>query len=425
MIKNKIVVGILPTFVSSDTNPYANRDTFVKMYQKAIIDCGGIPIGILDDNIDLYLQLCDAFVWPGGNIMKMEFFPLIDDAIKNNKPILGICLGSQSIATYFNILSDQKADTSKNLYETYCSNKLDNMYLKKLEDLKLKNHNHIVTTEEDTILAAKHKINITKDTFLYDIYKRDSIDVVSLHSFEIPRLSSDVIVSAKSDDDVIEAVEYHKNNSYILGLQYHPELIKDYEPFKWLIKNAYNKYKILINKDNKIEDNKFKIIKYNSAYPKCSLEESNLEEQTYYSFLALKEKMKELGFIIDLESGYRSHEFQKQLFDNIANEKGLDHAKKYVATQFHSEHESGLAIDVCALVDGIWHNEFDKELDLMYQTLHKIMSDYGFILRYPKNKENITKYNYEPWHLRYVGDIEFAKKIMNNNKCLEEELDVL
>ena len=92
----------------------------------------------------------------------------------------------------------------------------------------------------------------------------------------------------------------------------------------------------------------------------------------------------------------------------------------YVAKPRHSEHETGLAIDICACIHGKWNFDSAEELNELYKYLHSIISDYGFILRYPKGKESITGYGYEPWHLRYVGSKKLAKYIMDNNLALEE-----
>ncbi len=423
MIKNKIVVGILPCYDYSDISPYKDFDYYIRMYEDMVYDCGGIPIGILNKDVSIYTDICDAYIWPGGDKIIMEFFPILVDAINYKKPVLGICLGCQSIATFFNILQDQLNDLSKPFYETYSSNKIDNEYLKKLEGNSLKLHCHSVTKDEESIDLAKHKITIKKDSFMYDIYGKDEIDVVSLHKYCIPRNSDDVYVSALSDDGIVEAIEYHKDNNYILGVQFHPEIVKDYDIFNWLINNAFKKYEVLVNKDNKMNEvYNYKIVCYKSLYPNCLNEENYLEEQTLESFLKLKKKMKYLGYIIDLESGYRFHESQEKLFNDIKSEKGYDHASLYVAMPYHSEHELGLAAEICVCINNKWYIEKSTKLNDFYKKFHSIIADFGFILRYPEGKENFTGYSYEPWHIRYVGSSSFAHFIMDNNKCLEEVL---
>lgn len=424
MLKNKIVIGILPTYYYSDTDPYGDNSHFVRMYEERVKECGAIAIGLLHNNLDIYKDMVDAYIWPGGSIITKDFYVIFDDILKNKKPLLGVCLGSQAIATYFNIMDDQKTQPYLSLMDVYDSNKLDNIYLKKLEGDILNLHRNIVLKDERSLNNAKHIIKIKKNSFMYDIYKKSEIEVVSLHSYSIARTPKNLLVSAKSKDNVIEAVEYHENNNHILGLQYHPEVINDYQPFIWLINNSYSKYYILVNKNNKIPDNiNFKIVCYKSKYNKCISEENNLEEQTLYAFIKLKEKMKELGYEIDLQSGFRYYSSQERLYNEVLSKKGKTHADKYVAKPGYSEHETGLAVDICAKINGNWFVDFDPKLNLIYNQLHKYVSDYGFIIRYPKGKEKITGYGYEPWHLRYIGNVSIAKEINKKGISLEEYLN--
>lgn len=117
-------------------------------------------------------------------------------------------------------------------------------------------------------------------------------------------------------------------------------------------------------------------------------------------------------------SAYRSHATQKQLFDRYVKKDGLEKAKTYSAFPGTSEHETGLAIDVtssdgkCA-VDNCFGDM--KEADW----LAKYASEYGFIIRYPEGKKEITGYQYEPWHLRYVG-VDLSKELAASGETLEE-----
>ena len=235
MIKNKGVVGIIPTYIDDEKNPYKDVAYFCRMFEQRIEECGGIAIGLLHNDLRVYSDLCDAYLWPGGKVIRKDFYVVFDDIIKNNKPLLGICMGSQAIATFFNVLDDKLKEPNLSLMDVYDKNKTLNPYLKKLEDNLLIHHAHSVEKNEESIKKAMHTIKLQKNTFIYDIYKQDNIDVVSLHSCTIARIPKDIIVSAVASDGVIEAVEVHKDNLRILGLQYHPEVINDNKPFKWLI----------------------------------------------------------------------------------------------------------------------------------------------------------------------------------------------
>ena len=120
-------------------------------------------------------------------------------------------------------------------------------------------------------------------------------------------------------------------------------------------------------------------------------------------------------------SGYRDYNYQKKLYDNAVMSSGKAYADKYTAKPGASEHQTGLAMDILSedyqvLDDGF--NNTDA-----YRWIEKNCSKYGFIIRYPKGKENITGYNYEPWHLRYVVK-KVAEEIMKNKITLEEYIEM-
>ena len=107
----------------------------------------------------------------------------------------------------------------------------------------------------------------------------------------------------------------------------------------------------------------------------------------------------------------------KQLYNTYVRRDGEENANRYSAMPGYSEHQTGLAIDITNERTnrsiGSWFND-TPQASWLYENAYK----YGFILRYPEGKEDITKYSYEPWHIRYVGNI--ASYIYNNNLTLEE-----
>lgn len=178
-----------------------------------------------------------------------------------------------------------------------------------------------------------------------------------------------------------------------------------------------DKYLILVNKTNICpKDLNFNIVDVNSKYAPNRY----AEEKTFKAFLKLKDYALKHGYDIEIESGYRSTEHQQKVFNNCINQKGLDYAKKYVAIPGYSEHHTGLALDICLKKDDkfiIEHNLPEDFKTFLQNNAHL----FEFIIRYPKNKELITGYNYEPWHLRYVGNT--SKEIYQNNLTLEEYLN--
>ena len=128
-------------------------------------------------------------------------------------------------------------------------------------------------------------------------------------------------------------------------------------------------------------------------------------------------------------SAYRTFEYQRKLFDKqikkqmsrgLSRKKAEIEARKVVAYPGTSEHHTGLAVDIVASSYQHLDDAQGKTAEIKWITEH--CSEYGFILRYPKNKTDITDIIYEPWHFRYVG-IDTAKTIMESGECLEEYLE--
>ena len=168
------------------------------------------------------------------------------------------------------------------------------------------------------------------------------------------------------------------------------------------------KYTVLVNKDNIMKEKYLKNI--NLIETKDVLGENILiEEKTYKAYNELKEYLEKNNIIIGITSSYRSVEEQTILYENGD--------KDFTAPPNYSEHHTGLAIDIGVLINEEYIEDETEEL----LSIHKILYKFGFILRYQKGKENITKYKYEPWHIRYVGKIP-AKIMYEKNLTLEEYL---
>jgi len=175
-------------------------------------------------------------------------------------------------------------------------------------------------------------------------------------------------------------------------------------------------YQILVNKEHRIPDNfNIELKDAFSKYKPGIL----VEKETLKNFRLMQEEALKNEYIIDVESGFRTHEYQQTLVDNLVKEKGLEYANKYIARTYHSEHETGLAIDICVYENGEYLTEHDLKHEDAVKWIHKNAYRFGFILRYPEGKEDITGYNYEPWHLRYVGKT-LSNYLYKNNLTLEE-----
>lgn len=177
--------------------------------------------------------------------------------------------------------------------------------------------------------------------------------------------------------------------------------------------NIYKGNLILINKDYPININVKKLEPFNENYQDIKLK--RIAKQKLISIL---KKINAQDKLI-LVSGYRTKEEQTNLYENSLKENGEIYTKKYVAYPGTSEHQSGLAIDL-----GLKKKKIDFICPSfphhgICKKFRKTMTEYGFIERYPKDKEHITNIAYEEWHFRYVG-YPHSKIIKNNNFCLEE-----
>ena len=129
--------------------------------------------------------------------------------------------------------------------------------------------------------------------------------------------------------------------------------------------------------------------------------------------------MQREGFAIsDTYSGFRSYQYQEQLYNGYVAANGQVEADKVSARPGYSEHQTGLAFDIISSRGELLGETNAKEDEAAVEWLHKNMHRYGFVLRYIKGKEAITGYNYEPWHIRYVG--QDAEKIYQSALTLEE-----
>ncbi|AIQ71435.1 M15 family metallopeptidase [Paenibacillus graminis] len=122
-------------------------------------------------------------------------------------------------------------------------------------------------------------------------------------------------------------------------------------------------------------------------------------------------------------SGYRSEATQTRLFNNYVKKDGEEKARTYSAVPGHSEHQTGLAIDLSG-TDGKCAAEscFAGTKEANWLAAHA--AEYGFIIRYPEGKQAITGYMYEPWHVRYVGK-DIAASIAERGITLEEYYDAV
>lgn len=190
---------------------------------------------------------------------------------------------------------------------------------------------------------------------------------------------------------------------------------RDEEYYKNSIKTDISKAELmLVNKYNYLpEDYIPKDIEKISIWYSYEGREATKLLMQKYDKMYKAAKNDKINLVIN--SGYRSYKDQKEVYDDYVSRYGEDYADDYAAHPSYSEHQTGYAFDLGKL--GTTLEDFDKtdEFKWLIENAHK----YGFILRYPKGKENITGFKYESWHFRYVGT-KVATQIKKENITFDE-----
>ena len=187
----------------------------------------------------------------------------------------------------------------------------------------------------------------------------------------------------------------------------------------YLLDKNYASGKLVAVKQRKAdkEDNN-----QNGGVLRCS-GDMKLEERTIEALVAMSEAARDDGYKLYLKSAWRSWQTQNTMYYNrLKKNKGKDDG--WVIMAGASDHQTGLGCDV---VPGSWreksmNEKMAREPECQWMAEH--CQEFGFILRYPEDKQDVTEINYEPWHMRYVG-IPAATYIMENGMCLEEFNDEL
>lgn len=180
-----------------------------------------------------------------------------------------------------------------------------------------------------------------------------------------------------------------------------------------------NSILVLVNKNHRLDKNYVPtdLSKIDITY---AFDDKFMRKEAKEAFEKLSQKAKSMGYRIVATSTYRSYDYQEALYNQYIKEKGLEYADLCSARKGHSEHQTGLAVDVEGSNED--YDEFEKAPEFEWMKNHA--HEYGFILRYPPNKTNITGFKYEPWHYRYVG-CKAAREIYEKQITLEEYLENL
>lgn len=175
-----------------------------------------------------------------------------------------------------------------------------------------------------------------------------------------------------------------------------------------------NKINILVNKHNYLKEDYVpeNLKSLSSTY---ALSNMKMVEEAANAFESLSKDASKENYKVIAMSTYRSYEYQVDLYNKYVKSDGKKAADTYSGRPGNSEHQTGLAVDVYNQTETYTNFEKTKEYNWMQENAYK----YGFILRFPKDKENETGYEFESWHYRYVGKY-IAKYIHKHNITLEE-----
>ena len=154
----------------------------------------------------------------------------------------------------------------------------------------------------------------------------------------------------------------------------------------------------------------------NKTYALPSTYNPGLSKELSSAFASMKKAAAADGISLFIVSGFRSYGYQASLYEKYVARSGKQEADRYSARPGHSEHQSGLAIDLNSAASSFAGT---REAVWLADNSWK----YGFIVRYPKGKESVTGYMYEPWHMRYLGKAN-AEKVYKSGLCLEEYLGI-
>ena len=202
--------------------------------------------------------------------------------------------------------------------------------------------------------------------------------------------------------DVRSLVEYVNTRAYLKGYEDYKEA--DTDKGNLIIANKLSYLGDYVPDD---------LVNVDGGY--CMQDGVMLKSEAYEHLKEMFETAREDGYYFYISTAYRSYDFQKALYDSYLLKDSAEVVDSYSSRPGFSDHQTGLACDI-----GMPGYKFEMFTDTdECRWLHENAYKYGFILRYPEGKENITKYKYESWHFRYVG-VEVSTYIYENNITLEE-----
>ena len=210
--------------------------------------------------------------------------------------------------------------------------------------------------------------------------------------------------SNKTIDEIIQTVNIHRNHEYYEDT-YDTDLNQGYA----ILVNKYYH----LSSDYEPDD----LVTISTKYSWGNSGSQKVRQEAYDAYIKMHEAANsEAGIYLMVNSSYRNYASQERVYNNYKTNHGEAYADGIAARPGFSEHQTGLALDIFAI--GSPSQATFKDSDA-YRWLKDNSYKYGFILRYPEGKENITGYKFESWHYRYVG-VELAKQVYDSGLTYDE-----
>lgn len=350
--------------------------------------------------LKLWVKVCLIFLLCGGLYFSYQFFNKDDQMSQEAKNVL----------KEFNIPKDKY---SKALEFALQNNMYDEKYLEEYKDIQYENVDHF--KDALSFLAKGYKgkeinyILALSDQNFEKLKKIDYVNLENYYSFK----NFDVLKLDRYNKykETHQDVAYKDVVTYVnikLDLPVYTDTITVDNPSSLLV--LVNKYNSL-PKDYKPNTTSTLPGAYKNNVPMRVEAKEALEKLQK----AVKE---EANFTLLPTTAYRDYNFQNTLYTNYVKDNGKEKADTFSARPGYSDHQTGLAIDLKNPA-----REKVRLSDSDYEWLHHNAHRFGFIIRFPKGKEFITGYQFENWHIRYVGN-DVAKIIYENDLTLEEYIDL-
>lgn len=205
-----------------------------------------------------------------------------------------------------------------------------------------------------------------------------------------------------SNTDVVAIVNVRANKEW-----YDPKTVRETDLSKGNL--------ILVNKFNYLK-NDYEPSDITSLDLSYSYDNNRVSKETSDAYLEMAKAAKKDNISLMANSSFRTYDRQEAVYKEFYYSKGVSYADKYAARAGYSEHQTGLAIDIFTSGRS---TTSDFDTSDAFKWLQTNAHKYGFILRYPKDKEYLTGYNYESWHYRYLG-VETATKVYESGLTYDE-----